>query len=71
MMQISWTMFSILSGGIYFHEYRVFTALTGTMFALGVAVRAVLSCGVVWLCSFAVLSGTQQVAMIMLQMLSF
>ena len=39
MMQISWTMFSILSGGIYFHEYRVFTAFTGTMFALGVAVR--------------------------------
>ena len=38
MMQISWTMFSILSGGIYFHEYRVFTAFTGTMFALGVAV---------------------------------
>ena len=39
MMQISWTMFSILSGGIYFHEYRVFTLLTGSMFALGVAVR--------------------------------
>ena len=38
MMQISWTMFSILSGGIYFHEYRVFTLLSGSMFALGVVV---------------------------------
>ena len=43
MMQISWTMFSILSGGIYFHEYRVFTPLSGSMFALGVAVSATIA----------------------------
>ena len=51
MMQISWTMFSILSGGIYFHEYRVFTAFTGTMFAVGVAVTgpAPPPCSTAWL----------------------
>lgn len=38
MMQISWTLFSIVSGGIYFKEYRTFTFLSGFMFSLGVAV---------------------------------
>ena len=40
MMQISWTLFSILSGGIYFKEYRTFTAGSGFMFTLGVLVGA-------------------------------
>ncbi|KAK9803832.1 hypothetical protein WJX73_005110 [Symbiochloris irregularis] len=38
MMQISWTLFSIVSGGIYFKEYRTFTALSGFMFTVGVLV---------------------------------
>ena len=38
MMQISWTLFSIVSGGIYFKEYRTFTLLSGFMFSLGVLV---------------------------------
>ena len=40
MMQISWTLFSVLSGGIYFKEYRTFTAGSGFMFTLGVLVGA-------------------------------
>jgi hypothetical protein len=37
-MQISWTLFSILGGGVYFQEYKTFTVLSASMFALGVAV---------------------------------
>ncbi|GMH45330.1 hypothetical protein BSKO_13287 [Bryopsis sp. KO-2023] len=37
-MQISWTLFSILSGMLYFEEYTSFNALSGFMFALAVAV---------------------------------
>lgn len=43
MMQISWTLFSIVSGGIYFQEYSTFTALSGFMFTLGVLVGPALS----------------------------
>ncbi|KAK9824316.1 hypothetical protein WJX72_009403 [[Myrmecia] bisecta] len=37
-MQISWTLFSIISGGVYFKEYLTFTKLSATMFALGVLI---------------------------------
>eukprot|EP00884_Botryococcus_braunii_P007042 jgi/Botrbrau1/16339/Bobra.0345s0003.1 len=37
-MQISWTLFSIIGGGIYFQEYRTFTPLSASMFGLGVVV---------------------------------
>ena len=37
-MQISWTLFSVVSGGIYYQEYRAFTPFTASMFALGVLV---------------------------------
>ena len=39
MMQISWTMFSILSGGIYFQEYMTMSLARGLGYGLGVAVR--------------------------------
>ena len=39
-MQISWTLFSIVSGGIYYQEYKGYTTLKSVMFAVGVAVRA-------------------------------
>ena len=35
-MQISWTLFSIVSGMIYYREYRSFTTLSALMFAGGV-----------------------------------
>lgn len=38
MMQISWTMFSILSGGIYFQEYMTLSVPRGFGYGLGVAV---------------------------------
>ena len=38
MMQISWTMFSILSGGIYFQEYMTLSVARGFGYGLGVAV---------------------------------
>ena len=38
LMQICWTLFSIVSGLLYFEEYEAFNALKGCMFALGVAV---------------------------------
>ena len=37
-MQISWTLFSVVSGGIYYQEYQAFTAFTASMFGLGVLV---------------------------------
>ena len=37
-MQISWTLFSVISGGIYYEEYKAFTPFTASMFALGVLV---------------------------------
>jgi hypothetical protein len=38
-MQISWTLFSIISGMIYYQEYRGFTVLSSVMFCAGVMVR--------------------------------
>lgn len=38
-MQISWTLFSILSGMMYFEEYRAMSPLGAVMCSLGVAVR--------------------------------
>lgn len=38
MMQISWTLFSILSGGIYFQEYRTMSLSRGCGYGLGVGV---------------------------------
>src|SRR4051812_38129741 len=43
-MQISWTLFSILSGGIYYQEYTIFTTLSAAMFAVGVAVSSFVLC---------------------------
>ncbi|KAL3149128.1 hypothetical protein ABBQ32_001966 [Trebouxia sp. C0010 RCD-2024] len=37
-MQISWTLFSVVSGGIYYQEYQAFTAFTASMFGLGVLI---------------------------------
>ena len=37
-MQISWTLFSVVSGGIYYQEYHAFTPFTASMFGLGVLV---------------------------------
>ncbi|KAK9838720.1 hypothetical protein WJX74_001984 [Apatococcus lobatus] len=37
-MQISWTLFSILSGGVFFEEYLAFTQMSAAMFLLGVVV---------------------------------
>ena len=39
-MQISWTLFSVVSGGIYYQEYHAFTAFTASMFGLGVLVQS-------------------------------
>mmetsp|Transcript_29842 Transcript_29842/g.65998 ORF Transcript_29842/g.65998 Transcript_29842/m.65998 type:complete len:724 (-) Transcript_29842:358-2529(-) len=38
LMQIAWTLFSIISGMIYFEEYKTFTTLSACMFALGVTI---------------------------------
>lgn len=38
-LQIAWTLFSIVSGMLYFQEYRGLSALDASMFALGVTVR--------------------------------
>jgi hypothetical protein len=38
-MQISWTLFSIISGMLYFQEYLGFTPLKSVMFPIGVLVR--------------------------------
>jgi len=38
MMQISWTLFSILSGGIYFQEYKTMSTAQGCGYGLGVGV---------------------------------
>eukprot|EP00898_Chlorokybus_atmophyticus_P006832 jgi/Chlat1/714/Chrsp104S01198 len=35
MLQVAWTLFSILSGGTYFEEYKVFDGLEAPMFCLG------------------------------------
>lgn len=40
MMQISWTLFSILSGGIYFQEYKTLNAARGCGYGLGVLVSS-------------------------------
>ena len=37
-MQISWTFFSIVSGMLYFQEYKDFTLLNGIMFIVAVMV---------------------------------
>jgi hypothetical protein len=37
-LQICWTLFSILSGMLYFQEYQEMHALAASMFCLGVAV---------------------------------
>ena len=39
-MQLSWTLFSIVSGMAYFQESRAFTPLSASMFTCGVLVRA-------------------------------
>lgn len=41
LMQIAWALFSIISGMLYFEEYKTFTTLGAIMFALGVVVSAV------------------------------
>lgn len=41
-MQISWTLFSIISGMLYFEEYKGFTAQGGCLFAAAVMVRVTL-----------------------------
>lgn len=38
LLQICWTLFSILEGLLYFEEYKGFTPLKAGMFSLGVAV---------------------------------
>ncbi|KAG2424486.1 hypothetical protein HXX76_014538 [Chlamydomonas incerta] len=38
LMQISWTLFSIVSGMIYFEEYKGFTTLMWIMFPVGVVI---------------------------------
>lgn len=38
LMQIAWTLFSIVSGMIYFQEYRGFNTLKAIMFPVGVLV---------------------------------
>lgn len=38
-MQISWTLFSIISGMLYFQEYLGFTPIKSVMFPIGVLVR--------------------------------
>jgi hypothetical protein len=40
-LQICWTLFSIISGMLYFQEYKGMHALHAGMFALGVSVRPV------------------------------
>jgi hypothetical protein len=40
-MQISWTIFSIVSGGMYFQEFQEYDAFSLSMFLLGVAVITV------------------------------
>lgn len=41
LMQIAWSLFSIVSGMIYFQEYKTFTTLSACMFGLGVVVSTV------------------------------
>ena len=53
-MQISWTLFSIVSGMVYYQEYRTFSTLSACMFALGVGVVFV----GVWLLTPAVVSSS-------------
>lgn len=38
LMQICWTLFSIVSGMLYFQEYKGFTTLKAIMFSVGVLV---------------------------------
>ncbi len=38
MMQICWTLFSIISGILYWQEYKAFTLLMAVMFTVGVLV---------------------------------
>mgnify|MGYP001807263502 CR=1 FL=1 len=54
LMQICWTLFSIVSGMIYFEEYKGFTTLMWIMFPVGVVVsaRRVAVCGL-YMCSEA------------------
>ena len=42
-MQISWTLFSVVSGGIYYQEYQAFTPFSASMFGLGVLVSTLSS----------------------------
>ncbi len=39
LMQICWTLFSIVSGMLYFQEYESFNTLKYIMFPVGVLVR--------------------------------
>ena len=39
-LQIAWTLFSIVSGMLYFKEYQDFAPLSSAMFVIGLAVRA-------------------------------
>lgn len=39
LLQIAWTLFSIVSGMLYFQEYKGFTMLKAIMLPVGVAVR--------------------------------
>lgn len=43
-LQICWTLFSILSGMLYFHEYEGMRAGPTAMFVIGVAVRGKSGC---------------------------
>ena len=43
-MQISWTLFSIISGLLYFEEYRMFNYTKGVIFAMAIMVGARLYC---------------------------
>ena len=59
-MQISWTLFSIVSGGIYYQEYKGYNTLKSVMFAIGVAVRASSDLAPAWLPACLLLASIQQ-----------
>ena len=37
-LQIVWVLFSIVSGSLYYQEYKTLTALSGSMFGVGILV---------------------------------
>jgi hypothetical protein len=40
-LQIVWVLFSIVSGSLYYQEYKTLNALSGGMFAAGVVIMLV------------------------------